>query len=130
MVWPKNDISVGDIEAMIDKETYPLKSDIDSLKEEVRQLKNHDTMCDTRHQRLEDDHSEYRRKNDDKLAGVYTVLGEIRDIVKQHAPAMKRTTENYTAIDAILRWCGGIGLLAAGAAGIYGAYKFMQGIIL
>lgn len=96
------------------RKMYESKTDASLQTIDVK-LKAHDeynAKCESEHQKSvkqHEEHSIYRRENDDKVRGMYVVLTEIRDILKDYKdqqPTIKRVQNNYTTIDTLKIWAG------------------------
>jgi len=89
--------------------------------ERIQDLERRLTACDAKH----DGHHEYRRVTDSKIDGMHQTLKEICDILREFkdaVPTIKRTKDNYTTIDTLLRWGAGVVILA-------GVVSFLKGVI-
>lgn len=83
-------------------------------------VRKFEISCESKHR----EHHQYRRSTDSKLEGTNAVLSEILDILKEFkeaVPTIRRTKDNYTTIDTIIRWGGGVTILI----GAYLAIKNM-----
>ncbi len=97
-------------------------SKADEIEEIKRRLSDIEHVCDSRNEQ----HGEYRRSTDNKVDGLLQyqkstdeTLKEILGIIKDHLPTIKRTKDNYTTFDTILRWGASLTVLT----GVFYAIK-------
>lgn len=102
-------------------------TNLEAFKEKAEKF-NYD--CEQQHTQ----HFQYRRESDNKMVGVYAVLTEMNDTIKdiakeykQDREVIKRSRDNYTAYDVVLKRCGEFSIVSAVVVAIYLGVQFLQG---
>lgn len=101
MFRSNNDTLIEDVET--------LKTDVADIKRRQDDQEKHGLECNAKHEQ----HNLYRRSNDSKIEGVHETLKEMLGVIKDHLPTIKRSRENYAALDTIIRWGGSASILIA-----------------
>ena len=95
------------------------EDDMNQIKEKVHALEQRQDACDVQHLSHNRRH-DYAAKN--QLLQT-ELLKRIAERIDSFEPTIKRSANNYTTFDTILRWAGGgtviLGLISALAAAIY-----------
>lgn len=93
----------------VKEEIAGIKTDIAVINRRLDLVEAYDTTCDALHQQ----HNEYRRSTDDKIAGVLQyqkssdeTLKKILGIIEEHLPSMERTKNDQIARDVSMKWVG------------------------
>jgi len=118
----KSDISDLKIQSA---ETKVYLSKCDQHEREIAELKAHRLSCDSQHE------THNRRHSDtfDVQAKQAELLGQILKKITDYEPTLKRSSNNYTTVDTILRWAGGSTVIIVFVSGIFGLITLIRDFI-
>jgi len=118
----KSDISNLKIESA---ETKVYLSKCDQNEKKIAALENRMGSCDSQHE------THNRRHNDtfDVQARQAELLGQILKKITDYEPTLKRSSNNYTTVDTILRWAGGATVIIVFVSGVFGLITLLRDFI-